>query len=257
MNEPEKISLLLIEDDALIAHSLSLLLTDLGYAVVAVCNTYESGLEALDNYQYDLIISDINLGYGINEKSGLILMSYAREIKNCPFIFLTAFSDTDTLREAASIKPSAYLVKPVTEANLHAAIQIAIENFKTPQPVQKTGNSKALPEYFFVKLGNNFLRISWRGVHSLEALKNYVRICTNEHKAGVLVRGSLQHVINNLIPSECIPLFIRVSRSMYIARDAIKEIGDGCVITEFGKVETTMDIAAEFVKGKQPGQPYN
>ena len=250
MNEPEKISILLIEDDVLIAHSLRLLLTDLGYEVVAVCNTYEAGLEALDTYQYDLAISDINLGYGINEKSGLILMSYAREIKNCPLIFLTAFSDPGTVREAAICKPSAYLVKPVNEINLHIAIQLAIENFKSAQPVQKSADVKALPEYFFVKQGTKFVRISWRAVHSLEALKNYVRVCTDEYRFGVLIRGSLQHVTGNIVPPECMRLFIRVSRSGFISRDSIKEIGDGFVITDFGEVETTVDVAAELIKGK-------
>lgn len=237
------IDILVIEDEALIAETIRMQLEDFGYHICNVCYKYETAVQAIEKADYDLVITDINLGYGINEKSGLDLMNQMKRVKKCPFIFLTAFSDRDTLKKATSLYPSAYLVKPVNGANLFAAIQLAVENFQhTRAAAYDMPEQEPVPDYFFVKSGTRLIKVFWKDVYCLESLKNYVRIKSAEHHADLLVRASLQQFLHTNVPDIFRKSFIRINRSTAIARHIILKINEDSVETRFGVFEKTSDI---------------
>lgn len=238
-----EIDILIIEDDALIAESIKMQLDDFGYGITRVCYKYDTAIAAIEEANYDLIISDINLGYGIDEKSGITLMEHLKKVKKCPFIFLTAFSDKDTLKKATSLYPSAYLVKPVNAANLYAAVQLAMENYQNTKTANiDTLKKEETPDYFFTKLGNALIKIYWKDVYHLEATKNYVRIKTAEYNSGVLIRSSLQQVLTSTIPEVHRKLFIKINRSVAIAKRIVLTVNDTSVETIYGFFETTGDM---------------
>lgn len=243
----DNISILIIEDEALIAENIRQLLEDFGYEISGVCYNYASSLLAIEKSDYDLVITDINLGDGIDEKSGLTLVSHLKSIKNCPFVFLTAFSDKETIKKAALLSPSAYLVKPVNASNLYAAVQLAVENFNNAKTAPEGSPSgKDRPDYFFIKLGNKLIKIFWKDVYHLEAIKNYVRIKTPEYSSGLLIRGSLQQVMNTMMPERSRNLFIKITRATAIAKDIIKQISENAVETDYGTFERSADIKKEI-----------
>jgi DNA-binding response OmpR family regulator len=240
------IDILVIEDEALIAETIRMQLEDFGYHICNVCYKYETAVEAIEKADYDLVITDINLGHGIDEKSGLTLMNQMKRIKKCPFIFLTAFSDRDTLKKAISMYPSAYLVKPVNAANLFASIQLAVENYQhTRSPGYEMNDPEPVPDYFFVKSGTRLIRICWKEVYCIESVKNYVRIRSTAHHTDLLVRASLQQFLNTNVPEVFRRLFIKINRSTAIAKDTILQIHDNRVETRFGIFEKTGDINLE------------
>ena len=237
------IDILIIEDEALIAETISMQLEDFGYHICEVCYTFEAALQAIEKADYDLVITDINLGHGIDEKSGLTLMNHMKRIKKCPFIFLTAFSDRDTLKKAVSLYPSAYLVKPVSAANLFAAIQLAVENYQhTRSPGYESNDQEPVPDYFFVKSGTRLIKVFWTDVYCMESVKNYVRIKSTAQNADLLVRASLQQFLNTNIPENFRKLFIKINRSTAIAKNTILKISEDSVETRFGVFEKTGDI---------------
>jgi DNA-binding NarL/FixJ family response regulator len=134
-----EIDILIVEDEALIAQKIKMQLEDFGYNIVAVCYNYGSAEKAINETLFDVLITDINLGDGLEIKSGIQLAKALKQIKDCPVIFLTAFSDKDTIKKAAALSPSAYLVKPVNTANLYATVQLAVENFGTHKSASLEG----------------------------------------------------------------------------------------------------------------------
>jgi DNA-binding response OmpR family regulator len=207
------ITLLIVEDEALIAENLRLSLEDLGYAVAATCYTYAEAQRAFQEHSPDLVLLDINLSSPNPDHNGLAL---AQQLGTTPFIFLTAYSDLDTIRQATRLQPSGYLIKPVNAATLFAAIQTAIERTTTrqvaPWPVP-SATPAAAPDFFFVKNGLHTVKLYWREVASLEAGKNYVTLRAPALRLSHAVRGSLSYVLDQLLPAALREQFIRVNRA--------------------------------------------
>lgn len=239
------IDILVIEDEAIIAETLRMQLEDFGYNISAVCYKYETAMQAIEKSNYDLVITDINLGNGTDEESGLNLMNHMKRVKKCPFIFLTALSDRDTLKKATSLYPSAYLVKPVNAANLFAAIQLAVENYQHARsPAMDNNNQEPVPDYFFVKNGSRLIKVFWKDIYCMESVKNYVRIKTANH-ADLLVRASLQQFLKTNIPAIFSRLFIKINRSTAIAKNTILKVNEDSVETRYGIFEKTGEINEE------------
>ena len=214
-----KISLLIVEDEALIAANLRLTLEDLGYAVLATCYKYAQAAEAFIEYRPDLVLLDINLGHKLPGRDGLALAQMlSADPAAPPFIFLTAYNDLDTIRRATRLHPSGYLIKPVNPAALFAAIQTAMESHVTRQPARlptSPAESAALlapPPYFFVKIGDRTVKLLWSTIAVLEAGKNYVTLLDSTSGRTFPLRGTLTYVLDYLLPASLRPHFVRVNR---------------------------------------------
>ena len=216
-----KISLLVVEDEALIAENLRLTLEDLGYAVLATCYTFAEAERAFEQYEPDLVLLDINLGSLDLARSGLTL-GQRLSAAGRPFIFLTAYNDFDTIRQATRLQPSGYLIKPVNPAALFAALQTALERTTTATPTTTTMALPPLPlpdptaeppDYFFIKHGGQTVKLYWREVASLEAGKNYVTLRLPDLRVNHAIRGSLVSVLDQLLPAVLRPQFLRVNRA--------------------------------------------
>lgn len=214
-----KLSILIVEDEALIAENLRLTLEDLGYQVPEACYTYAEAMEAFQRLPPDLVMLDINLSSADPAQDGLALGKYLAEHTDLPFIFLTAYNDLDTIRQATGLAPSGYLIKPVNMATLFAAVQTALANAGSrttaalPTPEMQT---QALPEYFFVKVGQRTHKLLWNDVVSMEAGKNYVTLRTADPTRGYPLRSSLSYVVDNLVPEHLRNNFVRASRSLVL-----------------------------------------
>ena len=234
------INILIVEDEALIANKIKLQLEDFGYGISAICYDYDTAIKTLSLNSFDVLVTDINLGDGINKKSGLHLAKVVKQTKDCPVIFLTAFSDMDTIKKAIALSPSAYLVKPVNAANLFAAIQLAVDNFinKNASIEDKAG----LVKYFFVKVGKKYIKVFWADVYHLQAIKNYVKIFTSNHSNGILVNGSLQQVLQNMLPAAYKNDFLQINRAEAIAKKIVTKIDNDFIETSYGTFIVTCNI---------------
>ncbi len=221
---PAKLSVLVVEDEALIAENLRFALEDLGYHVAATCYTYAEARRAFDTHPTDLVLLDLNLSSPDPSDDGLALAAELRMLRR-PFIFLTAYNDHDTIRRAARLQPHGYLIKPTNNATLFAAIQTAFERFHTQEPAplplttaESAAEAAAIaalvapPTYFFVKLGEHTHKLFWSAVVSLEAGKNYVTLRDGTSGRSFPLRGSLAYVLDQLVPVGLRSQFVRVNR---------------------------------------------
>jgi DNA-binding LytR/AlgR family response regulator len=211
---PDLLRVLIVEDEALIAENLRLTLEDLGYQVPATCYTLAEARAALAGAAPtpDLVLLDINLGSADPAHSGLALARELGVAGGPPFIFLTAYSDLLTIREATQLRPSGYLIKPVSGPALFAAIQAALEYASHRSAVSPPATPAPAPDFFFVKLGERAHKLYWREVQRFEASKNYVTLHLTDQRVGYPLRGSLTYVLDQLVPEPLRPHFLRINR---------------------------------------------
>lgn len=111
----------LIEDDAAIAHNLSLLLQTEGYAVICA-NTQKQAMDMLDKQAFDLALVDISLPDG----NGFSVCTEIKHRQDIPVIFLTASGDEASVVTGLTIGADDYITKPFRPRELVARIQAAL-----------------------------------------------------------------------------------------------------------------------------------
>ena len=97
-----------------------------GYMVVADVGHGRALLKAVFQTEPDLVIKDARLPGA----EGLEIERIIEEHRAAPVILLTASHEQELLEEAKDSWIFAYLVKPLSEAHLFPAIELAIANFK-------------------------------------------------------------------------------------------------------------------------------
>jgi diguanylate cyclase (GGDEF)-like protein/PAS domain S-box-containing protein len=121
-------SLLVIEDERIVARDLKLVLESLGYLVPAIADSGEMAIEKADEHRPDLILMDIRL---TGEIDGISAAQTILEQFDIPVIYLTAHSDEATLSRAKLTHPLGYIIKPFEERELRAIIEMALYKLKT------------------------------------------------------------------------------------------------------------------------------
>ena len=140
------IRVLIIEDEPLIAKNIGLYLNNHDYEVAAFAYDVDEALYQLKRQPPDFAIIDINLEC---DKDGIDIAQHINQHNFIPFIFLTSYSDKDTLDRAKKTNPSGFIVKPFNEKTLYATIEIALAatcGIGGRSPTQATISRQSLPE---------------------------------------------------------------------------------------------------------------
>lgn len=135
----QKAKIVIIEDEAIIALTLTSALSRLGHSVAAHFTTGEDFIEYVnilpENYLPDLILMDITLA---GKLDGIETIEIVKEKYNIPAIYLTAVSSEAILEKAKITEPYAYILKPFNERELHISIEIALYKFKAESRIKKS-----------------------------------------------------------------------------------------------------------------------
>jgi len=116
-------TLLVVEDEAVVAMDLDGQLHDMGYKV---CACVDNGRDAIDRARAerpDLILMDIVLK---GDMDGIAVAAAIGAELHIPVLFLTAYSDDLTVERAAGAWPYGYLTKPFQSRELRAGIEVAL-----------------------------------------------------------------------------------------------------------------------------------
>lgn len=118
-----KANILLVEDERIASMDIQEMIEEAGYSVADATSNAESALEVLDSDPVDLVIMDINLP---GEMDGIEATEKINEQYDIPVIYLTAFSNEETLDRARETEPAGYLVKPITQVDVKATIEMVL-----------------------------------------------------------------------------------------------------------------------------------
>jgi PAS domain S-box-containing protein len=120
-------SILVVEDEKIIAKGIEKRLLGMGYAVAGLASTGEEAIRKATELRPDVVLMDIHLGPGMDgvEAAGII-----RRRENLPVVYLTAHSDDATLQRAKLTEPFGYVLKPYEDRDLQIAIEIGLYKHK-------------------------------------------------------------------------------------------------------------------------------
>ncbi|MEO7037915.1 MAG: response regulator [Polyangiaceae bacterium] len=115
-------SVLIVEDEGIIAENLRELLLSLDYDAFAIASSSEEALACASERCPDVVLMDIRIK---GKLDGIATAQLLSERFDVPIIYLTAHADAATIERAKKTGPHGYLVKPVRAPDLRSAIEIA------------------------------------------------------------------------------------------------------------------------------------
>lgn len=135
MGENKNLSLkvLVVEDETIIAINICNSLQQFGYRA-EFSNTGEAAIEILREKDFDIVLMDIMLGSGMD---GIETASEMQKIREIPIVYLTAYSDPNTLSRAQDTDPSGYIIKPFHSRELFISIELAIYKYKSAKSLRE------------------------------------------------------------------------------------------------------------------------
>lgn len=122
----QQLRIVIADNESIIRMDLRELLEEAGHTVVAEAADGVKAVELARKHSPDLVIMDIKMP----EMDGIAAAKVISHEKLAPVLLLTAYSQKEIVEKAKDSGVLAYLVKPVKEANLFPAIEIAISRFQ-------------------------------------------------------------------------------------------------------------------------------
>jgi len=118
-------TILIVEDEALIASSIEELLAESGFRVAGVAASALEALAIADAHRPQLALVDIRL---TGEVDGIELACRLRDDYGMPSIFLTGLFDATIERRAGRARPLGFLHKPFRPSQVFNAIERALSD---------------------------------------------------------------------------------------------------------------------------------
>ncbi|MGD2092424.1 MAG: response regulator [Candidatus Aminicenantes bacterium] len=119
----EKIKIMIVEDELIVARSIENHLRKIGYEVVFITDSGERAIARAAEAKLDLVLMDIKLA---GEIDGVEAARQIHDRYNIPVVYLTAYADDETLQRAKVTAPFGYIIKPFEPKKLHTTIEIAL-----------------------------------------------------------------------------------------------------------------------------------
>lgn len=114
---------MVVEDEGIIAMDISSQLEGFGYQVVATAFSGGQAITLANQHKPEIVLMDIVLK---GDMDGISAAQAITDSLHIPVIFLTAYSDPDTLARARATGAYGYLIKPFRPDELHASIEVAL-----------------------------------------------------------------------------------------------------------------------------------
>lgn len=119
----ENVRILIVEDEPLVATLIERQLQFHGYNVAGVEHSGRMALAVLESLHPDLILLDINLA---DELDGIEVARAIDKNFKIAFVFITGYSNYETIQRADKTNPAAYLNKPFSDTELVSTIETVL-----------------------------------------------------------------------------------------------------------------------------------
>ena len=265
----EKINVLIVEDESIVALDLATALHQDGYEVIGIADHAEAAIRLFTGHAVDIVLMDIHLG---GPKDGIDTVTDLMKIRQTPVIYLTAFTDHATIERVKHTYPAAFLAKPYQISNVRIAIELAL-NSLAARPLLSSAAPTASPmasstvspptglslphaefpldaaagptkepilqmgDYVFVKYNYQFVKVPLADILFVAADSNHINLHTSDRK--FVLRLSLGQLFDRLI---------RIHRSYAVNIDAIQSFTEQKVLTGKGELPIGRNYKKDFLK---------
>lgn len=223
------ITILLVEDNYLNRRLSKKVLSENGYQVLEAKNAKES-LEILKKEPVMLVILDINLGE--SEQDGISLGKQIQDQFGLPFIYLTAYENSEIIGKALSTSPYSYITKPFKNSDLIASVAIAI---------RQSVNNLIYKPNILVKDGEYNVELPIEEINYLESDGNYLLVYTT--KKVYKMRTSIKQILEALSPDT----FIQTHRAFVVNKNKIEKFSSNTLIINNVAIPVSRNYVANII----------
>lgn len=121
-------TIFIVEDNPTMIDIISWRALEVGFTVIGSADDYESVMEQLSQFhpdqRPDIIIMDILLP---GTKDGIESAIEIQEIYDIPIVYITSSMDDSIIERAKKTKPRGYILKPFTDNQLKATLEMALK----------------------------------------------------------------------------------------------------------------------------------
>ncbi|GAA4439426.1 hypothetical protein GCM10023091_21550 [Ravibacter arvi] len=217
----ESLSVLIIEDEILVAEDLRRTMEKAGHTVPACARSFNDALSAAVTYMPDIVILDIHLA---GSRDGIATAQEILAHRQVPIVVLTGSTENETyIRARRNFTPAAYLTKPFRAPDLVRMVELAWQNFSM-QPKESEGPSQ---NHIFLPVEKGFEKIvkaevayiaTRKSTHSIHLFEVY-------KKTPRTVQLSIAEIEHYFSP----PVFYRLSRSLIVNLHLVDRIEGSCL----------------------------
>lgn len=221
-------SILVVEDEPIIADDIAMHLEDFGYSVSGIAASVEEALEEINKSTPQMALIDINLE---GDKTGIDLGEILHKKYNIPFMYITSYFDADTIQKVKKTNPTAYLIKPFDERDLKINLELAF--------------AKQKPFYYqsqklFVKKNQELIALEPQSITHVEAFDNYAYVYTANEK--FMISHTLKSIGEKLVDKG----FLRVHKSYLINFEHISSVAEGFIYLGSTQIPIGKSYRQEF-----------
>ncbi|XOV68474.1 MAG: LytR/AlgR family response regulator transcription factor [Fluviicola sp.] len=211
--------IVIVEDEAVIADHLAMLLEDLHYEVLAIVDNAEDLFQTLEVSMPDLVLLDIQIQGALD---GVDISHILNNKYQVPFVFISSNTDDRTLSRVKHVSPAGFISKPFKVEQLRSVLALI------PPELPKRAEI-SLETHFFIKDGLGHVRVAYEDLLYAKADDNYTHLHTSDKR--YVLSTTLKKTEEQLAPHG----FIRCHRSFLVNLKKIERLGGNFVV--IGKEE--------------------
>ena len=206
-------TIIIVEDEAIVADDLAQKVSALGYRVLATACTGEEALQLAETHRPDLVMLDLTLAGTLD---GVETAKQLNALHQIPVVYVTAHSDRETVQRANLAGHFGYVLKPFSERDLAIQLDIAIYKSQTTKALRENeerwqlalaGSTDGIWDWDIVN-HTVFLSSRWKEVRGYT--ENEIGTQENEWSSRIhpddlqMVMNTVQQYLNKTIPRfEC------------------------------------------------------
>lgn len=225
--------ILIVEDEPFIAENLQEMLSIFGYENTEIANSANQAIKAIKAARPDLVLLDVKIK---GDQDGIELGGIIKEQYQVPFVYITSYSDKETVNRAKHTQPLGFIVKPFTKDDVYAAIEVAL--FSKNRNAVKSGDNLVSTnpttynnDSIFIKKKSMLEKVEYNDLYWIEADGNHITINASEGRT-FTIRKSLKEITDRLPKDR----FLRVHKSYVVLVDAVTAIDTNFVYLKEKKI---------------------
>lgn len=213
--------ILIVEDEPFIAENLQEMLSIFGHENTEIANSANQAIKAIKTNRPDLALLDVKIK---GDQDGIELGKIIKEQYQVPFVYITSYSDKETINRAKHTSPLGFIVKPFTKDDVYAAIEVALFNknripLTNINPLAVANPTTYSNDSIFVKKKGLLEKVKYEDLEWIEADGNHITIHVADGR-DYTIRKSLKELSDKLPKDR----FLRVHKSFIVLVDAVTAI---------------------------------